>query len=495
MNETYDKKYANFTLILLSALVLIVMYVEGMLTPSLPSIAQSFGKTIDQVSLLLSVYLVSGIALSPVMGKLGDIYGKKRILTVVIVVYAIMVSVTGFSPNFTFMVISRGIQGIGLTIMPLAMSLMREQYPREMIPKAQAILSAMFGVGFAVSLPLGSLVSNDFGWRATYHTAIPFIVILAVVTIIKIRESSFRKKNVKVDSIGSALLGVSMALIVLALSEGTTYGWTSLLILGMLFSGLVVFVLDLVYERVYQARGGEPIFDFRLLGERNVMISNIVLSISGMGMFLAMQALTYKFETPTPFGNGQSILGTGLALVPFALGIIVFSPITGSIISKVGVKPIAIVGAITAAVGFLLEASVPDFLLTLVYEFIIGSGISMINASVINLIILTVDPKDMGLATSMNSTFRTLGSSLGAPISGILLSLYTVTEVVKTSSGSIVTFAFPDKTAFFYSFIISFAAFAVAVVFTLMAREILGKRVSSRRITETSETAAVQTVK
>ena len=486
--EKYDKKYADFTLILLSALVLIVMYVEGMLTPSLPSIAQSFNKTIDQVSLLLSVYLVSGIALSPVMGKLGDIYGKKKILSIVIIIYAVMVSVTGFSPNFTFMVISRGIQGIGLTIMPLAMSLMREQYPREMIPKAQALLSAMFGVGFAVSLPLGSLVSNDFGWRATYHTAIPFIVILAVVTIIKIRESSYRKKNVRVDAVGSAMLGISMALIVLALSEGTSWGWTSISILSMLISGFAVFVADLYYERIYQRRGGEPIFDYRLLGERNVMISNIVLSISGMGMFLAMQALTYKFETPTPYGNGLSILGTGLSLVPFALGIIIFSPLTGSIISKVGVKPIAIAGAVVAAVGFLLEGTVPDYLLTMVYEFIIGSGISMINASVINLIILTVDPKDMGLATSMNSTFRTLGSSLGAPISGIMLSLYTVTEVVKTSSGT-VSFAFPDRTAFFYSFVISFAAFIAALIVTFMAKEILGKRTAGRKLTESVEIA------
>jgi len=124
----------------------------------------------------------------------------------------------------------------------------------------------------------------------------------------------------------------------------------------------------------------------------------------------------------------------------------------------------------------------------MVYEFIIGSGISMINASVINLIILTVDPKDMGLATSMNSTFRTLGSSLGAPISGIMLSLYTVTEVVKTSSGT-VSFAFPDRTAFFYSFVISFAAFIAALIVTFMAKEILGKRTAGRKLTESVEMA------
>ena len=112
----YDKHYTNRVMILLAFIVIIVMYVEGMLTPSLPSIASEFGVSVSQVSLVLSSYLVGGVALTPVVGKLGDIYGKKKILSVSLIVYAIFVSVTGFSPNFTFMVVSRAIQGIGLTM-------------------------------------------------------------------------------------------------------------------------------------------------------------------------------------------------------------------------------------------------------------------------------------------------------------------------------------------------------------------------------------------
>ena len=136
--EEYDPGYARNVMLILAGLVLVVMYVEGMLTPSLPSIAKGFGVTNAQVSLILSSYMVGGVALTPIVGKLGDIYGKKKLLTITLLIYAGAVSVTGFSPTFSFLVVSRTIQGIGLAVMPLGMSLMREEFPREMVPNAQA---------------------------------------------------------------------------------------------------------------------------------------------------------------------------------------------------------------------------------------------------------------------------------------------------------------------------------------------------------------------
>ncbi|HUJ78227.1 MAG TPA: MFS transporter, partial [Thermoplasmata archaeon] len=162
---TIDRHYANRVMVLLAGIVIVVLYIEGMLTPSLQTIQRDFGVDTAQVSLIISSYAAAGVALSPVIGKLGDIYGKRRVLAYVMFAYAAAVSVTGFSPTFAFMVGARTIQGIGLTIMPLGMSLVREEFPRELVPRAQGLLSAMFGVGFVVSLPLGSYVSQYYGWR------------------------------------------------------------------------------------------------------------------------------------------------------------------------------------------------------------------------------------------------------------------------------------------------------------------------------------------
>ncbi|MHB1440174.1 MAG: MFS transporter [Cuniculiplasma sp.] len=469
--HVYDKKYANFVMALLAMIIVAVMYVEGMLTPSLPSIAEGFGVTVGQVSLVLSTYLITGVALSPVVGKLADIYGKKKMMSIVMIIYAVAVSVTGFSPNFTFMVLSRAVQGVGLTIMPLGMALIREEFPKEMVPKAQALISGMFGAGFAISLPLGSLISNTYGWRWTYHTAIPFIVALAILTIWKVRESRYRRPDVKVDYIGAISLAVPLTLVVLALSEGSQWGWTSALTLGMAALGVMLFIPMFLYESHYHKKGGEAIFDLKLLGERNVLVTNVTLTIAGLGMYLSMQALSYKFETPAPYGFGLDILDTGVSMVAFAVGMIIFAVVTGKIISRVGIKPLAIVGSLIAVMGFLLLATSPDYDLTLVYEFVIGSGMAIMNASLINLLVLSVEARNMGLATSMNSTFRYLGSSIGAPIAGAVLSAYVVTEATNNT-----VFAFPTNTAYSYAFIIGAAAFVVSALLVTFAKEMLGKR-------------------
>ncbi|AAT42747.1 MFS transporter [Picrophilus oshimae] len=482
----YDRKYANFLMALLAMIIVAVMYVEGMLTPSLPSIAEGFHVTVDQVSLVLSTYLLTGVALSPVVGKLADLYGKKRMMSIVMIIYAAAVSVTGFSPDFTFMVASRAVQGIGLTIMPLGMAIVREQFPKDLVPRAQALISGMFGAGFAVSLPLGSLISNYYGWRMTYHTAIPFILALAVLTIIKVRESRYRRPDVKIDYIGAIALGTPLALIVLAMSDGSSWGWTSPLFLSVMLAGIILLIPMLIYERIYSRNGGEAIFDMKLLSERNVLVANVVLTVAGMGMYLSMQALSYKFETPEPYGFGLSILGTGISMVSFAIGMILFSIITGRIILKIGIKPLAVAGAFISSLGFFLLSFSPDYYMTLLDEFVIGSGMSIMNSSVINLLVLSVNPRDMGLATSMNSTFRYIGSSIGAPVAGSVLSLYTVSRIVRTSSG-ITKFSFPDGTAYFYAFMIGSIALIVSAFLVLLANEVLGRRNPKLNVNENAE--------
>lgn len=475
---SFDRKYATTVMLILASLVMIVMYVEGMLTPSLPAIQADFGVTQAQVSLVLASYMIGGVALTPVAGKLGDIYGKKKILTVVILIYAIAVATTGFSPNFTFMVISRGIQGIGMAIMPLGMSLVREEFPKDMIPKAQSIISAMFGAGFAVSLPLGSFVSNDLGWRWTYHSAVPVVFVLAIVSVLYIRESRFNKPEAKVDIMGATILALLLTLLVLSLSEGSYWGWTSLGTIAFALGGLALIAPLIYYELDYSKRGGDAIINFKLLARRNVLVANVALSITGLAMFLAMQALTYRFIYPVPAGFGLSILDTGLSLIPFAIGMIIFGPITGILVNRTGVKKISFIGALVTAFGFLLQATLPDYVGVLVCEFVTGAGMAILNASVINLIVLTVNPREMGIATALNGTFRSLGSSIGAPVAGSMLSTFTAIFLISGSiHGSVVSFpvVFPASIAYEYIFAAAAVLFLIVAVATVFAQEVLGK--------------------
>lgn len=476
--DKFDRAYANKVMLILAGMVMTVMYVEGMLTPSLPTITQDFNVSASQGSLILAMYMVGGVAATPILGKLGDLYGKKLIMVITLGVYAVAVSVTGFSPNFEFMIVSRTIQGVGMAVMPLGMALVREEFPKELIPRAQAVISAMFGAGFAVSLPLGSLVSNDYGWRWTYHSAIPVVVILLVISLIVIKESRFRKPHVKVDAIGAGILAVSLSLIILALSEGQVWGWVSLNTIAFATVGLAMFIPLILYELRYTRKGGEAILNFRLLSIRNVMVANIALTAAGAGMFLSMFALTYRFA----YDFQDSIWVTGISLIPFALGTIIFGPLAGVLVTRTGVKPLSIAGALVTAAGFMLQATLPGYNGVLIFEFVCGAGLSLINATVINLIVLTVNPRDMGLATAMNGTFRSLGSSIGAPVAGSLIATYTTTSLMQGPGGILVPVVIPAGTAFYYSFVIAALVFVATALLMPLSREILGRGRKPRQV-------------
>lgn len=462
--EEFDRRYAYKVMFLLASLVMVVMYIEGMLTPSLPTIAKDFKISIAQASLILSLYMVGGVAATPIVGKLGDLYGKKKMMVVVLVIYAGAVSVTGFSPNYEFMIISRAIQGIGMAVMPLGFALVREEFPKELVPKAQAVISAMFGAGFAVSLPLGSWVSDFYSWRWTYHSAIPFVIILALISMMVIKESRFKRPEVRVDYVGATLLASVLSMFVFALSESSTWGWTSSNTLGLLFAGTIVSIPLVIYELRYTRKGGDAILNFRLLAMKNVMVANIVLTIAGMGMMLSMFALTFRFQYVLFAGQSNIILKTGISLIPFAGGTIIFGPIAGVLVTRTGVKPLAILGTVITAIGFLLQGTLPSYYGILLYEFVTGAGLSLLNGTLINFIVLTVNPRDMGLATAMNGTFRSLGSSVGSPIAGSILSTWLIVNT-----------PFPSNTAYYYAFLVgAIAFFAVAFIIPL-GNEVLGR--------------------
>jgi MFS family permease len=465
----FDRKYANRTLVLFAVIAATVMYVEIMLTPSLPKISSDYGIDAAQASLILSLYTVFGTAINPIVGKLGDIYGKKKILTYVLIAYTGMVTLTSFAPNYTVLLISRTFQGIGLGIFPLAFSLVREQFPRDLIPRAQGMVSAMFGAGLALGLPVGALIANSYGWQANYHIATPFIIALTVITIIAVKESVYRNPTAKMDYFGAGLLGVALALIVLGLSEGANWGWYSTPVLGMLVGGGLIFVPLVLVERRLDA----PILDFKQLSERNVLVSNLIGMVVGIGMLLSFQSIVYQLENPSPSGYGFDIFKGGLYLLPMAITMLVIMFPVGVMISRVGTKPFIFAGGIIGAIGFLLLSTATTSIQIPEYLVVASIGMAMLMASIQNLLVLSVRPHEMGLATAMNTVFRNVGSSLGAPIAGSILSTFTVLIFLGPTVGRL---AFPTHLAYTYTYYVAAFSFLLAFIAGLFAREVIGKK-------------------
>ena len=170
--------YAWKTLVILSCIAAMVMYAETMLIPAIPDLIRDFQVSYGMSSWILSSYLISGAVMTPIAGKLSDVYGKKKMLLIIMIIYGVGVSAAGFSNSIIFMLVARAIQGIGLSMFPIAFSIVREQFPRQRIAIGQGIISSMFAAGSSIGLYVGGNIIQHFGWHATFFTIIPILIIL-----------------------------------------------------------------------------------------------------------------------------------------------------------------------------------------------------------------------------------------------------------------------------------------------------------------------------
>ncbi len=463
--------------------MLLTGYIEAMLTPSLLSMSKDFGVTYSEIALVLSLYVVGGVAMTPVFGKLGDLYGKKKIISVVLVIYTIAAISASLSANFSMLLLSRAFQGSGLAIFPLGSALAREEFPKELIPKVQAIFGSLFGASFAIGLPIGSYVSNSLGWRFTYFTAIPLLIVAVIFAIFIIRESRYKRPNASIDYIGAVLLSALLGMFVLFISEGSSWGWPTLSSMATLFTGLIttsnltslLIVLIIIlfpplvtYEKRQLRNGLEPILSFKLLSNRNVILAYAIGLIAEFGLFLATITLTYRLEYPAPAGFGKDIFAAGLTVTPFAIGSVFGGVLASVLINKTGARRMTLAGTIVAASGFLLEAMIPGYTLLWVYSIVCGIGIVMVLGTLSNFVIFSVDPKDMGMATGMQGTFYDVGSSLGSPVAAAVLTTFTTTYVIGSFS-----FKLASHAAFVYVFVLAAIALLIGGILVFLTREVL----------------------
>jgi MFS family permease len=464
--QTFDKGYANRALILLSTVAAFIIYVDIMLTPALPKIVAEYGVSIDQASLLISLYTAAGVAVTPVFGKLGDIYGKKRVMMCILLVYLAAATCTSLAPSFDLILASRLVQGVGLGVFALCFSLAREEFPRELVPRAQGVISAVQVAGGAVGLVGGAFVTSAYGWQANYHLAIPVIAALTAAVFFIVRESPNRKPGIRLDIVGAAWLGACLIAIVLGLSEGTSWGWTSPTILGLLVLGPVMLVPLAFYER----RIPEPVLDLKLLSQRNVLAANLIIIPYGLSLGIAFQTLVYALELPPPSGFGMSLTQVGFYLLPLAVVVLPVALTVGSLIPKYGVKPFLYLGSMFAAAGFLLLTTYqsPEQIEAYLLVYALGSG--MLTVAIQNLLVLSIAKSEMALGTSLNTALRYVGQTLGAPTAGAVLSTFVGTYTVGGHAATL-----PTREAFQYCFYVSVAVFLVVLMLSIFAKEVITK--------------------
>ncbi|ADN50964.1 MFS transporter [Vulcanisaeta distributa] len=456
-------------LAVLASISIIAMYVEMVVMPSLPTIEKQYGVTESEVSWVLSSETLAGLALAPILGKLADSYGRKKVLLIVLIVYFIAVFFTSMAPTYPILIMLRAIQGIGLSINPIGYTLLREKLPPREWPVAQGIIASTFAIGAAVALPIGAYLAQYYSWQFAYETALPILAVLILMAYLVLPESEARVSE-SIDYIGLALLAISFVIIGYSFTEAPTWGWLSENFWLGIALGLAILFLFISHELLTQ----NPIINIGDFANPNIAVPLLSSFVAGFGMFLSFQALVYMFELPRPIGYGMTILRTGLTLAPIALIMLFAGPLYGILMNTIGYRRVLITTSGIAAIGGLLMATtvyVHELMITIVVMIISMIGIAGMTVTRITLLISSVSRDRMATMTGTNTAMRLMGNTLGPVIAGSLETTYRTPLLAYYLNGMPIFYEVPGKESFVLSFVISsITAFIVMIMSTKITR-------------------------
>lgn len=447
---------------------LLLNYVETMIIPGVPTIQKDFGTTEGLVSWITSAFLIVGSAVSPLFGKLGDSYGKKRMFLTALVFYMAGVGIAGFSNSIYFLIAARAIQGIGFAIVPLALAIIAETFPKSRIATAQGVVSATFAIGAALGLIIGSYVVEDLGWQWAFHSAFALSVVLFVVTA-RFLPRGNPGTRMKVDYETVLLLMAGVALVLLYLTEGPYEGWTSTYNLLALVLGLALTAGFFVAE----SRKSNPLIPLHLLRIRNVLVANLTGILSGMGMFMLFFAVVYYTELkvpPAPTGLGLDVISAGLSLAPATVLMLAGGPGLGRLVQTRGPKPAMVLGGMIAIAGFTLFV----FNRATTTDVMIDTAISMIGAvgiiiPIVNMISVSLPDETVATGLGLNTMLRNMGGALGPVLATTLMTTYAVSVSIPTAGGTL-SMSFPTPAAFDYIFYVAIACMVAVVILALAGK-------------------------
>lgn len=430
---------------------LLVSLVQTMVVPLLPRFPQLLSVSPSTASWLITATLVAGAVSAPVLGRLGDMYGKRRMLLVALGMVGAGSLLGALSPGIELLLVGRVLQGASFGVIALGMSLIRDVLPPERVGSGVGLMSSSLGFGGAIGLPITGVVAQFADWRWLFAGA----AVVAVFQILLVRrlvpESRLRTGG-RFDVVGAVGIGGALLCLLLAVSKGNDWGWASPPVLGLL--GATV-VLVLATGR-YELRAAAPLVDLRVSARPAVLLTNLASVLVGFAMFAGFVLATQILQAPvsTGYGFGLSLITSGLVLLPMGGAMVVFSTASARLSRARGPRTTLVLGTLLLGLGNLAFALMPGTvgLLVLVTT---GTAIGAALAySAIPLLIMRAVPEaETAAANSLNTLARQLGTSSCTAV------VAAVTTAFVIDGG-----ALPSSTAYTISFAAAGVAGLVAAV-------------------------------
>jgi EmrB/QacA subfamily drug resistance transporter len=465
LTPVIPRQHHNLTLAVLITAALAYALSQTMVVPALPGIQAELGASQTTATFVFTAFLLTASVATPIVGRLGDMFGKERMLVATLVAFGIGSLIAALSHSIGWLIAGRAVQGVAGAVFPLAFGIIRDEFPPEKVATGIGLISATFGIGGGAGLVLSGVILDHFNYELIFWLGLVVTVFAIVMTHFFVPESPVRSPA-KIDWGGAALLGAALVSLLVGVSEGNTLGWESPTILGLFAGSLVLLYIWVRYER----RQPEPLVDMKMMRNRTVLSTNLTAMLVGFGMFGSFILIPQFVQIPavSGYGFGASVTEAGIFMLPSAFVMLVAGPMSGMLGERFGSKLPLLIGTGLATASFILLATAHSTHLEIyIASGLLGLGVGFSFAAMANLIVGAVDQRQTGVATGINTIARTIGGSIGGQVAASVV------------SGTVLASGLPAESGFTVAFVISAVGVAAAFVAALSIPSPEGSRVSA----------------
>ncbi len=414
------RQSTTITIVVLGMAGLIYAVVQSAVLPALPSFQHSLHTSVGGASWILITYLLSASVATPIIGRLGDMYGKDRLLVLTLIGFAFGSALAAVANSIVVLDIARVIQGAGGGIVPLSFGIVRDELPRNRVPGTIGLVSSMLGIGGGVGIVLAGVILAHFSWHWLFWFPLIPTLLAAALAYFYVPPSPVRTPA-KINWTAAALMTVGISAVLLGVSEASSWSWGSPKTLGVIAAGLLVCAAWVGWE----VRSAVPLVDMRLMRLRPVWSINLAAVLLGGGMYALFVIIPELLQEPrsTGYGLGASVIRSGIFIVPLSVMMLVMSLQAGRVARRFGSKAALLAGTLATLAGFLLLVVAHDkpwhfYLATTIF----GIGLGLAYSALGTLIVEAVPRTETGVASGMNAVMRTLGGAVGSAFAATFIS-------------------------------------------------------------------------
>lgn len=453
MPANAERRHYRTTFAILAAAAAAFSLLQTIVAPALREIQLETHTSTGTVAWVMTGYLLSASVAIPISGRLGDMFGKKRMLVLSLLALIVGLVISALAGSIELIVAGRIVQGLGGAVFPLAFSIVRDEFPPERVPLGIALISGLLGIGGGLGIVLAGPIVEHLSYHWLFWLPCFPVVLAAIGAAVFVPESPERHPG-RVDLAGAALLAGWLLALLVGVTQAERWGWISAGTLGLLGAGAILLAVWVAVEH----RVENPLVDMRMMRVRAVWTTNLAAVLFGFGMMGAFLLVPQFVQMPesTGYGFGAGVTEAGLYLLPSTLFMILLSPLSGRLSRTVGSHVPLLAGSLLGAASFALLALFHGSAWSVVLgTSLMGCGLGLAWPSMANLIVEAVPSSQTGVATGMNTIMRTIGGAIGGQLAAAVL-------VASAAPGGL-----PREHGFTIAFTLAAGALAVTVVAAL----------------------------